>query len=86
MPARTPPTTTLPSSAQKMKNFVLSQTHGCRTMKLGTRNHSHIGANHFGKAVGNQRGRKWPATIRGIRSDVFHSQNATHSGMKSHTP
>src|SRR5438874_11376192 len=53
MLARTPPTTALPSSDQEVKNFVLSHTHGCRTMKFGTRNQSHIGAHHFGNAVGN---------------------------------
>ena len=43
---------TLPSSAQKMKNLVLSQSHGCRMITFGTRNHSHIGENHLPNPVG----------------------------------
>src|SRR5690348_2684654 len=83
MPARTPPTTTLPRSAQKTKNLVLSQIHGCSTMTLGTRNHSHIGANQRGNAVGNQRTRKWPAIISAASRDVFQIQNHAKSNGNS---
>src|SRR2546422_1097690 len=86
IPARTPPTTTLPSSAQKMKNLVLSHSHGCRMITFGTRNHSHIGANHFGNAVGNQRCRKWPAIRSGINADVFLIQNHGQSIGKKISP
>ena len=48
MSASTPPATMLPSSAQKMKNLVLSQAQGWSTSTFGIRNHNHIGANHFG--------------------------------------
>src|ERR1700716_324458 len=79
MRASTPPTTMLPSRVQKMKNFVLSQSHGCSTMRLGTRNHSHIGANHFGNPVGLQLRRKWAATRSGMNTDVFLIQNQAKS-------
>ena len=46
--ASSAPTRMLPSSAQKMKNLVLSHTHGWSTTTFGTKNHSHIGANHLG--------------------------------------
>src|ERR1700694_5680130 len=75
MPASKPPTMTLPSSAQKMKNFVLSQSHGCRMIKFGTTNHSHIGANHFPNPVGNQRCKKWATMSNGMNTEVFLIQN-----------
>src|SRR3989475_12103014 len=85
-PARTPPTTTLPSSAQKTKNLVLSQGQGWRTTMFGTTNHSHIGANHFGKAVGNHRPSAWPTIKSGSNSDVFQIQNPPKSKPNNHTP
>src|SRR5713226_10096563 len=76
----------LPSSAKKMKNFVLSQSHGCRTITDGTANHSHIGANHVAKRVGIHRFSKWPAMISGINSAVFLIQNHTKSGTAHSRP
>src|SRR5437899_919413 len=85
-PARTPPTTTLPSSAQKTKNLVLSQGQGWRTTMFGTTNHSHIGANHFGKSVGNQRPSACPASSSGISAEVFQIQKPPKSKPNSHSP
>ena len=85
-PASTPPTMMLASSAQKMKNFVLSHTHGCSTMTFGTTNHSHIGANQLGNAVGNHRGTKCPTTTSGTSKEVFQIQNPMKSAGNSHTP
>ena len=76
----------LASSAQKMKNFVLSHTHGCSTMTFGTTNHSHIGANHVAKPVGIHRFRKWPAIMSGIATDVFLIQNQMKSGANHRIP
>src|SRR5260370_20182633 len=86
MPAMKPPTMMLPMRAQKMKNCVLSQSQGCRAITLGTRNHNHIGANNFGKAVANQRRRIWAAMSSGINSDVFLIQNHATSRGKDSTP
>src|SRR5487761_662235 len=69
----------LPRSAQKMKNFVLSQSQGCSTMTLGTRNHNHIGANHLGNSVAIQLRSKWAANSRGMKTEVFLIQNQTQS-------
>src|ERR1700681_256602 len=77
---RIPPTTMLPSSAQKMKNLVLSQSQGCSTMTLGTMNHSHIGENHVTKPVGIQLRSTCAATNSGMNSDVLRIQNQTNSG------
>ena len=49
-----------------MKNFVLSQSQGCSTMMLGTRNHSHIGANQVTKPVWNQLRTTWAMTSSGM--------------------
>src|SRR5438270_7214555 len=84
--ASRPPTTMLPSSAQKTKNFVLSQIHGCRTMRFGTANHSHIGENHVGNDVGNARRATCAAIMSGASKDAFQTQNHTKSGMKNRTP
>src|SRR6202140_3817197 len=79
MRLRTPPTTMLPSSAQKMKNLVLSQSQGCSTMTLGTRNHNHIGENHVTKPVGIQLRSTCAAIGTGMNTDVFGIQNQTKS-------
>src|ERR1700674_502313 len=83
MRASKPPTTMLPSSAQKTKNFVLSQSQGCNTMTLGTMNHSHIGENHVTKPVGIQLRSKGAAISSGINTDVLRIQNQTKSGTAS---
>src|SRR5947209_13300859 len=85
MPASTPPTTMLPRSAQKTKNFVLSQIQGWSTITFGTRNQSHMGENQLGSAVGNQRTRKFPASITGTSTDVFQIQNHAKSKGNSQT-
>src|SRR5438477_9297832 len=76
----------LPSSAKKMKNFVLSQSHGCSTIIDGTANHSHIGVNQVANLVGTQRFTMWPAMMSGISSDVFLIQNHTKSGTAHSRP
>src|SRR5437867_6926811 len=73
------PTRMLPSSAQKMKNLVLSHTHGWSTTTFGTTNHSHMGANHLGKATGCARSRRCATSNSGSSSDVFQTQNHSHS-------
>ena len=47
-------------------------------MTFGTRNHSHIGANHFPSRVGNHRCTKYAAMRRGMNTDVFLIQNQNH--------
>src|SRR5581483_12167443 len=84
--ARTPPTRMLPKSAQKMKNLVLSQTHGWRTTRFGTMNQSHIGANQVVSFDGNQRGRKNAAISSGRNRERFQTQNHTKSGRNMATP
>src|SRR5437773_1925584 len=76
--ASSAPTRTLPSSAQKMKNLVLSQTHGWSTTRFGTTNQSHIGANQVGNAVGNDRSTSWATRRIGKSSEVFQIQNQSH--------
>ena len=84
--ATTTPTTMLPSSAQRMKNLVLSQGHGWSTTMLGTANQSHIGANHVGNPVGNHRTSAWPTSSSGRNSDVFQIQKAATSTGNHHQP
>src|SRR5438445_12533403 len=86
IPASTPPTSMLPSKAQKMKNLVLSHTHGCSTMTFVTRNHSHIGDNKLGNAVGIHRIKPWAASITGSGRDVYQIQNQEKSIGNSHSP
>src|SRR5579859_971757 len=74
----------LPNRAKKMRNFVLSHSHGARMKIDGTANHSHIGANQVPKRVGIQRFRSWALMISGISTDVFLIQNQTKSGA-THT-
>ena len=76
----------LPSSAKKMKNFVLSQSQGCSTITEGTANHNHMGENHVANRVGIHRFRKCPATMSGISSEVFLIQNHTKSGTAHSRP
>src|SRR5579859_4713695 len=76
----------LPKSAKKMKNFVLSHSHGARMKIDGTANQSHIGANHVPKRVGIQRFSSWAPMISGISTDVFLIQNQAKSGATHAIP
>ncbi len=71
-----------PNSAKKMKNLVLSHSHGARMNIEGTTNQSHRGANHLPSRVGIQRSSTCAATISGISTDVFLIQNQMKSGTK----
>src|SRR5207248_9968050 len=84
--ARNAPAMMAPNSAKKMKNFVLSHSHGARMKIEGTMNHSHIGANQVPTRVGNQRLSTCTAMIKGISTDVFLIQNHTKSGSAQTTP
>src|ERR1700737_255078 len=55
-------------------------------MTLGITNHSHIGANHLPKPVGNQLHANWAAMRSGMKSDVFLIQNQTKSIGKKYQP
>src|SRR6266513_3243258 len=84
--ASSAPTRMLPSSAQKTKNLVLSHTHGWSTTRFGTTNHSHIGANHFGKATGCVRRTRCATSKSGSSSEVFQTQNHSHPRKYSTGP
>src|SRR5947207_9141306 len=86
MAATRAPTSTLPSSAQRTKNLVLSQTHGWSTTRFGTTNHSHIGANQVGNAVGNERSTSWATRRSGTSSEVFQIQNQSQSAPNTAGP
>src|SRR5581483_373192 len=84
--ARNAPATMAPNSAKKMKNLVLSHSHGARMKIDGTTNHSHSGANHLANGTGMRLPKMWAARITGMRIDVFLIQNQTTSGTKNTIP
>src|SRR5207247_3442994 len=84
--ASSAPTRTPASTAEQMKNLVLSQTHGWSTTRFGTKHHSHIGANQVGNAVGNDRSTSWATRRSGTSSEVFQIQNQSQSAPNTAGP
>src|SRR5438270_6003565 len=75
--ARTAPSGIDPKRVQKEKNLVLSQSQGWNTKKLGTMNHSQIGASRIARARDSVPRQANAATSRGMKRLVFLSQNQT---------
>src|SRR5262249_7576237 len=77
--ASSAPTGSAPNSAQYAKNLVLSQSQGWKTTKLGTRNHSQIGARCSPTPSGSTERQRNATAMAGTRMLVFLSQNRTGS-------
>src|SRR5947209_1352475 len=84
--ASSAPARIAPKSAKKMRNLVLSHSHGARMTMHGTANHSHSGKNHFANGMAIRFRNTCAARIKGISTDVFLIQNQMKSGTNQTAP